>query len=1641
MAGGHATHSGIGFQDKVAAIMATHALADEPLPFLGLPGGVTLTAVELETNAPVDDILIKTSAKGYCFINVKKGVGISDDPQSPLGSVIDQFVRQWIACIAPEGKHEWQRPLDPEKDRLVLVTGGTGVRSLVVATSSILMRIADRHSIQPREEIATTVPQCRAYDAMAKLIRFFWSRHTGNFPSEVEIASLLSIIRVVFLDPDSTDKVPALALLRRVVLANPEDAEKAWIYLIKECHRLAEHRSSADRGTFRDLLRSAGFSLRHIPELENDIHRLEILTEETLKDIAHLAHLNVPTRSGTQILEIDRRVTHMLVDCAQRTSLLIIGPPGCGKSGTMHGAATQLRAEGHPVVVMAVDHHPVGSLDALMQDFGLSKSLFDVLKGWTISSKPGVLFIDALDATRGGSSEKVFQQLIRRIRIEVPDWRVVASIRVFDLRFGVDYRERFAGSPLSEEFQERDFPKVKHLLVPRLSQEELDQVWSSSIGMDEVYRNATEALRELLRSPFNLFLLAQILTTGGLIKEFTDLSTQVGLLALYWSHRVIGSDRREVERERLLRHACEEMVNNQVLFLERQIVEQYGGEDLRRLMSDGVLSPEKVRGDHVIHIAFSHHMLFDYAVARLVLEGGNSPDLAARLTASDDRALLLAPAAMIALHMLWESDLERTSFWDKAFHIAESEGAGAFCRMLPARVAAELTQRPEDFASVMTCLRRTDCIHRKAVGFLVRHCLGALAAGIVPDHRMVGPTAAQWCRIVRQFAEAAIEDIGWMLKSVISNWVEKPENLTYEQKQDLGEAARRLLVLGCGAVYDEGAVIIGIKAISRTFETAPTESANTLRLLLASDHLRSYGHRELFWLSLEYGHLVINGPNGPELLGEVYRAAYCTPLPSRDEQTNILSSRILGLISNKRQDFESARHQLGERFAHFTETHPVLATETLIDAMECHIREERNHDTEVKKFLFSGIHARYQRDASYVWMTHKGSDGPALLQSFIEGFCKVAEARREHEIDEVILTVARRNLMACVWASLLKVGATHPEVIGRRLLPLLSAPPVLAGIDTRKPAGDLLTILHPLLSSDERRTVEEAILATDREETQRILLGCLKREYIISIDAMQRRTQFESDGPLPANREPFSFEAGWGGGDDDWWLKSQGVDLSTTANAALYQFISNVEAIKPPEGDNATCHVYLAERWGQVRDLLRNLHDSQDAPEALSMKGWEALAEAAQKAAEACDCAEALVFFPDIETMVYGALKDSHWPLPQADPEQEESFARGPCWSSPSPRITGAAALMALARAKGKPVTVYAHLLDKLATDPHPAVRHQVLSRVNMLFKADSELMWRLCEQGFTEEKNNGVLSFFLEAVRRIMRPRPEWITVRLLSIVQKVSDNDAESRGHPIEVVVSLLLHLWLRFDQADAGKQIRSWIDDPIIHSDQVYAILTSLRTAIIQGDPENPNELDEQIRHRAVEVFQIVAMASVPVFAELASRNHLDEADRKTAETALRILDQVATEIYYGSGAYNITHSDRKGDVGFALPSETRRRFLREMKPTLEALSDAAYPSITHHLLETLEVFIPDDPIGIFLLVVRALTMGGSTGGYQYESMGASLFVRIIRRYLADFRSVLTQREDCRQSLMRALDIFVEAGWPEARRLVYELPEMLR
>jgi hypothetical protein len=129
-----------------------------------------------------------------------------------------------------------------------------------------------------------------------------------------------------------------------------------------------------------------------------------------------------------------------------------------------------------------------------------------------------------------------------------------------------------------------------------------------------------------------------------------------------------------------------------------------------------------------------------------------------------------------------------------------------------------------------------------------------------------------------------------------------------------------------------------------------------------------------------------------------------------------------------------------------------------------------------------------------------------------------------------------------------------------------------------------------------------------------------------------------------------------------------------------------------------------------------------------------------------------------------------------------------------------------------------------------------------------------------------------------------------------------------------------------------------------------------------------------------------------------------------------------------------SDDDGDLS------ARRRFLEEATPAIEELATQGLPRLVHHLLETLEFLMPADPETVFIMIGNVVR-GGRVGGYQYESLVVSLIVRLVERYLGEYRPLLSANVECQQTLLDILNIFVEAGWPQARQLTYRIDEIFR
>ena len=702
-AGGAATHAGTDYQNRASAWLSIRILAEQDAsPPWDLPSSVTLDLIRCESDQPVDDILVGLSSGGFAFLQAKHAVTLSAGIDSDLGKTLDQFVRQYLRAPVPGyAAQPWDRPLDPERDRLVLLAGRCSepIRSDL---PSLLIRLRGLTDAQHLAAAALTDGERRALKVVQDHISHFWNSVAGSPPREADVRALLRLIRVHVLDvdPGQAGEREAKDLLRSAVLADPTQADLAWTELLRSAALCARGQTGADRRALQHGLRDAGVSLKTPRSYQPDMERLRGHTEGTLSRLAEYTRILI----GTGRVQVDRTSTHTLTDAARQGSLVVVGEPGAGKSGALHDAARALIREGRQVVALAAEQLSAGSPGLLRQELGLSHELPEVLGQWH-GAEAGILFIDALDALRTEAGARTLRDLVRSVRA-LPHWHVVVSIRKFDLRHSPPLQSLFpAVAQPPDVCQDPEFRAVRHLSIPLLDQSELDQVTSQSTDLAGLMATANPDLTALLRVPFNLRLAGELLGLGAGVAELKPVRTQIELLDRYWQHRVIGDDANGYGREAVLEKAVQVMVAARAIRVQtRDVVAQnptVSGPLTEVLHAHVLVEWQPTPGAPVDRnvLTFSHHILYDYAVERLMLRG--LPErLVALLEADPDLVIAVRPSLVLHFQYQWLRDGARSLFWQLVFSVLKSPRVPEIGKVIGLGVAAEMMSAAADLQAL-----------------------------------------------------------------------------------------------------------------------------------------------------------------------------------------------------------------------------------------------------------------------------------------------------------------------------------------------------------------------------------------------------------------------------------------------------------------------------------------------------------------------------------------------------------------------------------------------------------------------------------------------------------------------------------------------------------------------------------------------------------------------------------------------------------------------------------------------------------------------------------------------------------------------------------------------------------------------------
>lgn len=384
-------------------------------------------------------------------------------------------------------------------------------------------------------------------------------------------------------------------------------------------------------------------------------------------------------------------------------------------------------------------------------------------------------------------------------------------------------------------------------------------------------------------------------------------------------------------------------------------------------------------------------------------------------------------------------------------------------------------------------------------------------------------------------------------------------------------------------------------------------------------------------------------------------------------------------------------------------------------------------------------------------------------------------------------------------------------------------------------------------------------------------------------------------------------------------------------------------------------------------------------------------------------------------------------------------------WGNWDVRIYAAGAWVSLAARFAAEHPVIVDHIEAALADPVPAVRLQAAQNLQVLCVAAPERMWTMIERLADHEPDTEIVASFLSrAMRRLSHSNPDRCETVLSTIKERLhGDLGSTALGRDLvqAALGSWTAQLYVGQGRALALTWLKEWAAEPGRYGDLLDSFSSSLREEFSCGYDITDVE-DCGTRARARQGLAVILGAATAVSADAYGRlaSNMTEAERQAAiqqyQAAEKVIHHATNQLYFGCGAYknNGDGESDPPDVAFL------QRFLSDHAEILSLLALAREPSTLHQLLELYEFLIPGDPIRVFETIQSLLLGHGKEEGYHFESLGQKAVVQIVRRYIADHRAIFDD-DGRRARLVEVLRLFSDVGWPDALRLLYSLPDLLR
>ncbi len=942
-------------------------------------------------------------------------------------------------------------------------------------------------------------------------------------------------------------------------------------------------------------------------------------------------------------------------------------------------------------------------------------------------------------------------------------------------------------------------------------------------------------------------------------------------------------------------------------------------------------------------------------------------------------------------------------------------------------------------------------VNRNAALTSLIYMVRALLAG--PKERLVGENAQPWAELLERITRSMRPDLYPVVVPLLTELSNHRETMTESQRNLVGDSARRVFEFAWTEERRKsGMVLTALEAVCRTYESDPGASGVLIRRSLEPEHLSLYGYEEMPCLTREVERLI---PIAPALIEDVYRAILFHEERS-DEAVPLGRSEIMPMTSNRRQDWGIAVYQLGEMFPTFAKNSPIHATGAVIVAVESVIASKALVPLDQIKeepIQVGERHGMLAEDLSHIWDCggrHRHDARLQILDEFEAMLIRLAGDPANHSIlRQVLSRVVRENRFAAIWRRVLRAASSSPKTLGLEVRSLAWSHEILIRVDTREPAGTFLGAIFPLLTNEEKERAELAILSIPdhcegdgREIAERQrdrLLGCLPGHMLVTDGAKTRIAALTEKGGAPTNDPPF-----WVGETvhetytKSQWLTDQGVKVHDESNRLLIELSEQVEEFYRKHSNEPPEEVAVRGILPILRRLYESLRllQSKVHPKACE-SGFTDLARVCATIARS----DWLANDSEISNLVRGVLLDastheSPVPEPIRDEVNDELQA-----ISPTPRLYAAEGLCHLARNPTLCDREVQGAIRRLSHDPVPAIRAEVARRLGLFLETARDTALDVLRHACLEDESRAVMSAGLSGGKKLVITDPEIIAPLLAKVFERAGK---DSRTEHLR---RLCLQLSLAMNRGEkdpyGGDIVAGTLGDIVSNDDIVTELICTASGHLFDGPIDPPNGRAERVRLRSIEVLTTIARQLLAEFRKLDDEWKRTGTWSDDQKARAKVIRQTANQLGLRMqiAAKNVCEKTSGDDqAGWVLGQKLGARFLREGTVLLDTVQELPFPDVIHYLIEALQSLVTSAPGPVLLRIAKAVR-SGTAGAYQLESLGLDAIVKLIRRYLADYRRLLQEERGCRDAIVEILDVFVRAGWPAAMELTFRLEEIFR